>query len=122
MLQSCRSSRASSSSTSLAAWDGNGKDAILSPLTHDDNNSSNNVDNTLFNSVAEIPEQPSFISLDPNFDLHSGLNTEDNNPSSDDDHSHNIMMGGGGQFLPMLDCIEGGGGDFGLTDLGFNFA
>ncbi|KAF5014793.1 hypothetical protein F66182_14099 [Fusarium sp. NRRL 66182] len=76
-----------------------------------------NVDHTLFNSVSEIPEQPSFLSLDPNF---GHLNAED------DDHSMlvgggaGVGMAGGSAFLPMLDGIESGG-DYGLTDLSFNF-
>jgi hypothetical protein len=77
------------------------------------------VDNTLFNSVSEIPEQPSFLSLDPNF---GNLNAED------DDHGMMVgsagvgagMGSGAGAFLPMLDGIEAGG-DYGLTDLSFNF-
>jgi hypothetical protein len=85
----------------------------MSPsLVHHDS-----VDNTLFNSVSEIPEQPSFLSLDPNF---GNLNGED------DDHGMMVgagagMGGGAGAFLPMLDGLEGGG-DYGLTDLSFNFA
>lgn len=85
----------------------------MSPsLVHHDS-----VDNTLFNGVSEIPEQPSFLSLDPNF---GNLNAED-----DDHHHHGMMVGGGGAgmgssgagpFLPMLD-----GGDYGLTDMSFNF-
>lgn len=77
------------------------------------------VNNTLFNSVSEIPEQPSFLSLDPNY---GGLNA--------DDDDHVLMAGnsgisasmstGAGAFLPILDGIEGGG-DYGLTDLNFNF-
>ncbi|PCG91581.1 Hypothetical protein PENO1_070490 [Penicillium occitanis (nom. inval.)] len=76
------------------------------------------VDNTLFNSVSEIPEQPSFLSLDPRF---GNFNAED------DDNAMMVggsgvgagMGGGAGTFLPMLDGIEGG--DYGLTDLSFNF-
>jgi hypothetical protein len=123
MLHSCRGSSSVSSHSGIQlplSWDGssnhnshNNNDNILSPLTQD------NVGNTLFNSVSEIPEQPSFLSLDPNFDIHTGLNAEDNHDDG------NIMMGGGGPFLPMLDGMEAGGGggagDYGLTDMSFNF-
>lgn len=76
-----------------------------------------NVDNTLFNSVSEIPEQPSFLSLDPNF---GHLNAEDDDHGMMVGGGAGIGMTGGGAFLPMLDGIEGGG-DYGLTDLSFNF-
>ncbi|OKL62322.1 hypothetical protein UA08_02517 [Talaromyces atroroseus] len=127
MLHLCRSSSAGlhPGVQPHLSWNGSNNnhnhnhDAILSPLIQD------NVSNTLFNSVSEIPEQPSFLSLDPNFDLHAGLNAEGNH-----DDSHIGTMSSGGPFLPMLDGIDGGGagastggggGDYGLTDMSFNF-
>ncbi|KAH8703565.1 hypothetical protein BGW36DRAFT_369545 [Talaromyces proteolyticus] len=80
----------------------------LSPLEQDA------VDNSLFSSVADIPEQPSFLSLDPNFDIQSGLNVDE----SEYVGGNNGALGSG-PFLPMLDGADGG--DYGLTDLSFNF-
>lgn len=69
------------------------------------------VSNSLFSSVSDIPEQPSFLSLDPNFDMQTSLNV-------DDGPGGNAPLGGG-PFLPMLDGLDNG--EYGLSDLNFNF-
>jgi hypothetical protein len=82
----------------------NSSSHALSPLEQDP------VGNSLFNSVSDIPEQPSFLSLDPNFDMQTGLNVEGPGASA---------PLGSGPFLPMLDGIDNA--DYDLADLSFNF-
>ncbi|QKX54693.1 uncharacterized protein TRUGW13939_01781 [Talaromyces rugulosus] len=83
----------------------NSSSHALSPLEQDP------VGNSLFNSVSDIPEQPSFLSLDPNFDMQTGLNVDEGPGAS--------APLGSGPFLPMLDGIDNA--DYDLADLSFNF-
>lgn len=83
----------------------NSSSHALSPLEQEP------VGNSLFSSVSDIPEQPSFLSLDPNFDMQTSLNV-DEGPGA------NAPLGSG-PFLPMLDGIDNA--DYDLADLNFNF-
>lgn len=66
------------------------------------------VDSTLFNDLSDIPEQPSFPSVDPLLQMNTNYVSQDNDP---------IL--GSGPYLPMLETFEGN--EYELTDLSFNF-
>lgn len=106
-----KSSRRSSSylpptwNNNNASGSSNSSSHALSPLEQGP------VGNSLFSSVSDIPEQPSFLSLDPNFDMQTGLNV-------DEDPGNSAPMGSG-PFLPMLDGIDNA--DYELGDFNFNF-
>lgn len=89
------------------------KSNIMGPsIVHHSHHAESSVEHALLHCAAEIPEQPSFLSLDPNYG-NLVADDEDIDPSM-------ISAANGETFLSTLDGLDADG-DYGLTDLRFNF-